>query len=209
MLTHPRIIVLYSKRKTFSLLDDRRKLRHEHSLADILSIEIPITNQFVGTAVPGSTGHGASGHGLGTGASPAANTAAAPVSAHPEIFIVFKKTTKEKPINFEFNDPNELPIFCARLCALNPEIDVKDEADTRDNPDDLRFVVDKVNKVGARKRRILAVLKPLRLIRSFDQTKLFKDTAFSKIQKIESALDDRCKATIYMQSGYACSGLID
>jgi hypothetical protein len=124
MLTHARIFVLYSKRKTFSILDDKRKLRHEHNLADVLSIEIPLSNQPIGQ------NSGTSGS---AGASTAVNTSTVTASGkHPEIFIVFKKTTKEKPINFEFNDPSELQGFCARMCALNPEIDCKDEADTRD-----------------------------------------------------------------------------
>jgi hypothetical protein len=87
------------------------------------------------------------------------------------------------------------------MCALNPDIDCKDESDTRDNPDDLRFHVEKVNKVGARKKRILTVLKKLRVIRSYDQQKMFKDTAFAKIQKLETAYDDRSKLTIYTKSG--------
>src|SRR6185437_11443580 len=84
MLTHARIVVLYSKRRTFSLLDDKRKLRHEHNLMDILSIEIPHTGQM---PPPGAT-----------------PVIPAPPKGKPEVFVVFKKTSKEKAINFEFQD---------------------------------------------------------------------------------------------------------
>jgi uncharacterized membrane protein YgcG len=129
MLTHNRILVLYSKRRTFSILDDKRKLRHEHNLADVMSIELPLSNHTSDSGSGGSGGGGSSsggssggssgsGAGSASGSSGAAGTAAAGGKKNPELFIVFKKQIKEKPINFEFNDGTTLSGGCCLLPFL-------------------------------------------------------------------------------------------
>jgi hypothetical protein len=98
-----------------------------------------------------------------------------------QLNLHFRPSVAQRQFDLEFSDHFEMLHFCEQLCGMCPLIDIKDEGDTLDDPDVLRFGVLKPNKVGVKKKRMLTLLLKQRVIRSFNRKKDFKDIHFESV----------------------------
>lgn len=111
-------------------------------------------------------------------------------SAEVEVFLVFQKSTTQRPFQIFFPDSFDRNHFTQSLKNVHRKLILKDEEDGRH-----RFVVTKLavniaQGVRQGKARILEVLPSDGILRSYDRIKQFKDTSFSKIYQIEPCLSD-------------------
>lgn len=163
-----RVLVINEKDRSILLLDDKRKVKKKYLVSDIMQLEV---------VPPDEAKHDDK---LG-----------------PQVFIVFRKETSQRPFNIFFPDAVGLLHFCEHLQSIQPSIEIKDETDTSLSNEGQRFIVLKQNKLGVRKKRIIALLFRNRVLRSFDAEKKFKDFHFDKVVRLEKSWEDRCRLHVY------------
>jgi len=164
-----RILVLNSIHRSMLLLDDKRKFKKEFLLPSIVGIEIPRSNDG---------------------------------SLSTQAFLIFHPDIGQKPFHLFFCDALDRVHFVERIRALSShELAIKDESEpaSADPSADQRFGIVKVNKAGVKKKRVLVLKRTEKIMRSFNQAKLYKDVACSRILKVEKPLMDRCRLNIFLQ----------
>jgi hypothetical protein len=115
---------------------------------------------------------------------------------YAQVFVVFRDPAKA-PLHFQFADSHDRQQLCERMCALVPDIDYKDEADTREWPDEHRF-----NVLIDSRRHVLSLLRSAQLVRLFDPSKRFTDMPLDTIATLESGQDrdERSRLSILLKS---------
>eukprot|EP01006_Ploeotia_vitrea_P051449 TRINITY_DN67561_c7_g3_i1.p1 TRINITY_DN67561_c7_g3~~TRINITY_DN67561_c7_g3_i1.p1 ORF type:complete len:1104 (+),score=605.94 TRINITY_DN67561_c7_g3_i1:110-3313(+) len=111
-------------------------------------------------------------------------------------YVIF--SSDQRAFQLYFNDAFDRIHFCERLSTLNNQVTIKDDSEEFDDPENMRFTVLKVNKVGRKKKRILYLDSKKRVIRSLNILKNAKDTPIGdgRLVKIEKSYEDKVSATL-------------